>query len=86
MLYICNSFLKIKQQVCKREIIMKKLQYLRPQTEVIAATSHHLMGVSFYGYAGDGDLVEVGDAKETGLGFEFSFRDVWEELDSQDEK
>ena len=58
---------------------MIKLQYLRPQTEVIAATSHHLMGVFSYGYAGEGDLEEVGDAKKSELGFEFSFDDVWEE-------
>ena len=61
-----------------REIMIKR-QYVRPQIEVFAATLHQLMGNSFYGNAGDGDLDEVGDAKETiDLGVEFSFRDVWE--------
>ena len=58
---------------------MKKLHYLRPQTEVFAATCHQLMGASIYGGAGEGDPEEVGDAKKSELGFEFSFRDVWEE-------
>ena len=57
---------------------MIKLQYLRPQTEVFAATCHHLMGASFYGDAGNGNLDEVGDAKKSELGFEFSFSNVWE--------
>lgn len=57
---------------------MIKLQYLRPQTEVFAATCQQILGTSFYGHAGDGDLDEVGDAKKSELGFEFSFDDVWE--------
>lgn len=57
---------------------MIKLQYLRPQTEVFAATYPHMMAVSVYGHAGDGDLDEVGDAKKSELGFEFSFNNVWE--------
>lgn len=58
---------------------MIKLQYLRPQTEVFAATCHHLMGASVYGHAGDGDLDEITeDAKKSELGFEFSFNNVWE--------
>lgn len=58
---------------------MIKLQYFRPQTEVFAATCHQFIAVSFDGHAGDGDLEEIGDAKKSDLGFEFSFRDVWEE-------
>ena len=57
---------------------MIKLQYLRPQTEVFAATCQQILGASFYGHAGDGDLDEVGDAKKSELGFEFSFNNVWE--------
>lgn len=58
---------------------MIKLQYLRPQTEVFAATCQQILGTSFYGHAGNGDLEEIGDAKKSELGFEFSFDDVWEE-------
>lgn len=58
---------------------MIKLQYLRPQTEVIAATYPHMMAVSVYGHAGNGDLDEITeDAKKSELGFEFSFNNVWE--------
>ena len=57
---------------------MIKLQYLRPQTEVFAATCQQILGASFYGHAGNGDLDEVGDAKKSELGFEFSFNNVWE--------
>lgn len=57
---------------------MIKLQYLRPQTEVFAATCQQILGASFYGHAGDGVLEEEGDAKKSELGFEFSFNNVWE--------
>ena len=57
---------------------MMKLQYLRPQTEVIAATYPHMMAASVYGHAGNGDLEVTGDAKKSNLGYEFSFNDVWE--------
>ncbi len=58
---------------------MIKLQYLRPQTEVFAATCQQILGASVYGHAGNGDLEEITeDAKKSELGFEFSFNNVWE--------
>lgn len=59
---------------------MTKLQYLCPQTEVVAADVLPVMAkVSFYGHAGDGDLEEVNDAKGSILNHEFTFDNVWDE-------
>lgn len=75
-LNFAQILLKLKQM---REIMIKR-QYVRPQIEVFAATLHQLMGNSFYGNAGEGELDEVTDDAKgtTDLGVEFSFRDVWE--------